>query len=52
AEYNYAANLVKFGQEGVPLPIMKGFQFDFANAQLSLQEGYVSILANVLSLNS
>ncbi|MCC7505119.1 MAG: hypothetical protein IT259_07455, partial [Saprospiraceae bacterium] len=26
AEYNYAANLVKLGQEGVPLPIMKGFQ--------------------------
>lgn len=52
AEYNYAANLVKLGQEGVPLPIMKDFQFDFANAQLSLQEGYVSILANVLYLNS
>ncbi|HNE29514.1 MAG TPA: hypothetical protein PLW66_10110, partial [Saprospiraceae bacterium] len=52
AEYNYAANLVKLGQEGVPLPIMQGFQFDFENAQLSLQEGYVSILANVLYLNS
>lgn len=47
AEGLYADNLDKLGKTGVPLPIMQGFQFDFDNAQLSVQEGYVSILANV-----
>lgn len=32
---------------GVPLPIMQGFHFLFENAQLSIQEGYVSVLAQV-----
>lgn len=32
---------------GVPLPIMQGFHFLFENAQLSVQEGYVSVLAQV-----
>jgi len=35
------------GAKGSPLPIMKGLQFDFASAQLSVQKGYLSILANV-----
>lgn len=44
----YASNMQKLGGVGVPLPIMQGFQFDFTNAEISVQEGYVSILANVL----
>ncbi|MDQ3933402.1 MAG: hypothetical protein M3340_02085 [Actinomycetota bacterium] len=32
---------------GVPLPIMQGFHFLFEHAQLSVQEGYVSVLAQV-----
>ncbi|HNM25309.1 MAG TPA: hypothetical protein PKL15_07760, partial [Saprospiraceae bacterium] len=47
AETNYADALEKMGATGVPLPIMEGLSFDFTNAQLSVQEGYVSILANV-----
>lgn len=46
-ENNYAGLLKKMGTTGVPIPIMAGFQFDFTNAVLSVQEGYVSILANV-----
>ena len=33
--------------KGVPLPIMQGFHFLFDQAQLSIQDGYVSILAQV-----
>ena len=40
--------LAEMGGTGVPLPIMADFQFDFTNAELSLQEGYISILASVL----
>ncbi|WP_275575200.1 hypothetical protein [Methylocucumis oryzae] len=40
------------GATGVPLPIMQNFQFDFSNAELSVQTGYVSILANVVYKNS
>ncbi len=47
AETNYATALQDMGATGVPLPIMAGLSFDFTNAQLSVQEGYVSILANV-----
>jgi hypothetical protein len=47
AEGMYAQNLADLGKIGVPLPIMRDFQFDFENAQLSIQNGYVSILANV-----
>jgi hypothetical protein len=47
AEPQYALALQGLGKTGVPLPIMQGFQFVFDQAQLSLQEGYVSILANV-----
>ncbi|MDQ5823372.1 MAG: hypothetical protein M3441_04060, partial [Chloroflexota bacterium] len=46
-EPNYDETLQEMGETGVPLPIMSGFQFLFDQAQLSIQEGYVSILANV-----
>ena len=35
------------GQTSVPLPIVKGFQFLFEQAEVRNQEGYVSVLANV-----
>ena len=46
-EQLYIANLKKLGEKGVPLPIMQGFQFVFDHAQISTQQGYVSILADV-----
>lgn len=51
-ESGYATIMDDLGNTGVPVPIMQGFQFDFANAALSLQEGYVSILANVQYKNT
>jgi hypothetical protein len=51
AEKHYADILVAMGQKGVPLPIMEDFQFDFTDARLSVQDGYISILANVLYKN-
>jgi hypothetical protein len=47
AEGMYVQNLADLGKTGVPLPIMQNFQFDFQNAELSVQNGYVSILATV-----
>jgi hypothetical protein len=35
------------GASGAPLPIMRGFKFDFADAQLTVQLGFVSIRAKV-----
>jgi len=46
-ERAYDQAMHDIGAKGSPLPIMKGLQFDFASAQLSVQEGYLSILANV-----
>lgn len=46
-EPQYANLMQDLGKNGVPLPIMQGFSFDFTNAELSIQNGYVSILANV-----
>lgn len=46
-ESEYSTLLVALGSLGVPVPIMQGFQFDFTHAQLSVQQGYVSILADV-----
>jgi hypothetical protein len=43
----YAQVLAALGKTGVPLPIMSGFQFTFSDATLSVQQGYVSILAQV-----
>lgn len=50
-EPGYETILSDLGKTGTPVPIMEGFQFDFENAVLSLQEGYVSILANVVYKN-
>ena len=47
AEPMYAQALRDLGKRGVPLPIMQGSQFVFDHAQLSVQDGYISILANV-----
>ena len=47
-EPRYDEELTKIGHgTGVPLPIMQGFHFLFDQAQLSIQEGYVSVLAQV-----
>jgi hypothetical protein len=46
-EAAYATVLSQMGKKGVPLPIMKDFQFHFESAKLSVQPGFVSILANV-----
>jgi hypothetical protein len=44
----YDQELIKIGHgTGVPLPIMQGFHFLFDQAQLSIQDGYVSVLAQV-----
>ena len=47
-EPEYEKALADMGKTGVPLPIMKDFKFDFTNAELSIQQGYISILTNVL----
>jgi hypothetical protein len=52
AESEYMTTLHAMGKTGVPLPIMADFQFDFTNASLSVQQGYISILASVLYKNS
>jgi hypothetical protein len=44
---SYNETLTALGKIGVPLPIMSGFQFLFNDATLSVQQGYVSILAQV-----
>jgi len=47
-EPRYDEELTKIGHgTGVPLPIMQGFHFLFEQAQLSIQDGYVSVLAQV-----
>lgn len=46
-EAQYAEVLTALGKTGVPLPIMSGFQFTFSDATLSIQQGFVSILAKV-----
>lgn len=43
----YDNALAAMGKTGVPIPIMNGFQFVFENAQLSVQQGFVSIQAQV-----
>ncbi len=47
-EFSYDQLLTILGSNGVPVPIMQGLQFDFSNAELSIQDSYISILANVL----
>jgi hypothetical protein len=47
-EPRYDEELTKIGHgTGVPLPIMQGFHFLFDQAQLSIQDNYVSVLAQV-----
>jgi hypothetical protein len=46
-EPRYSETLQKMGATGVPIPIMSGFQFLFQEAKLSVQTGFVSILAKV-----
>jgi hypothetical protein len=46
-EPRYDQALANLGKTGVPLPIMQGFHFLFDHAQLSIQDGYVSVLAQV-----
>ena len=50
-EPQYEKAVADMAKTGVPLPIMADFQFDFENAQLSIQQGYISILASVLYKN-
>jgi hypothetical protein len=46
-EPHYDEALAAVGHTGSPLPIMSGFHFLFDDAKLSIQEGYVSVLARV-----
>jgi len=46
-EPRYSQTLIAMGQTGVPIPIMSGFHSLFDKAALSIQEGFVSILAQV-----
>jgi hypothetical protein len=46
-EPRYEDALAAMGKTGVPIPIMAGFQFVFQKAQLSIQQGYVSVLSQV-----
>ena len=44
---NYSQTVAAMGKQGVPLPIMSGFQFLFDKAELSIQQGFVSIKSQV-----
>jgi len=44
---NYSQTMAAMGKKGVPLPIMSGFQFLFDKAELSIQQGFVSIKSQV-----
>jgi hypothetical protein len=46
-EPHYDSALQAMGKVGVPLPMMKDFQFHFEQAQVSIQQGYVAVLAQV-----
>jgi hypothetical protein len=48
----YALELQKIGQTGVPLPFMKGFQFLFEQATVTVQPGYAAVLTNVQYIGS
>lgn len=47
-EGEYAETMQAMGEAGVAIPIMQGFQFLFDHAELSIQDGYVSIGAQVV----
>jgi len=42
----YATELAKMGQTGVPVPFIQGFEFLFEEATVAVQTGYVDVLAN------
>ena len=46
-EPRYDATLAAMGKTGVPLPMMKDLQFHFEQAQVTIQQGYVAVLAQV-----
>ncbi len=46
-ESAYMTAMEGLGKTGVPIPIMQGFKFVFDDAELSIQKGFVSILADV-----
>ncbi|MGP4014781.1 hypothetical protein [Saccharopolyspora sp. 5N708] len=46
-ETKYREILEKMGKVGAPIPIMKDFKFLFSSANLSIQQEYVAIRANV-----
>ncbi len=46
-ESAYLTAMEGLGKTGVPIPIMQGFKFVFDDAELSIQKGFVSILADV-----
>ena len=48
----YDEAVADVGKAGSPLPMMSGFSFRFADASVSIQEGYVSILAQVTGAGS
>jgi hypothetical protein len=43
----YAATVAKMGQAGVALPRIPGFDFLFAEAVVTVQQGYVDVLTDV-----
>ncbi|HMF79724.1 MAG TPA: hypothetical protein VK604_28945 [Bryobacteraceae bacterium] len=43
----YANEMAKMGQTGVPVPFIQGFQFLFEQAVVQVQANYVDVLANV-----
>ena len=43
----FASQMNKIGKAGVALPRIAGFNFLFAQAQITLNSGYVAVLANV-----
>ncbi|AWN31771.1 hypothetical protein [Streptomyces sp. NEAU-S7GS2] len=51
-EPRYDEALQKLGKTGVALPIVQDFTFLFEQAQLSIQEHYVSVLADVAYKNA
>jgi hypothetical protein len=42
----YADELAKMGQTGVPVPFIQGFEFLFEQAVVQVEAGYVDVLAN------
>ena len=41
----YADVMLAMGQAGVPVPFIEGFEFLFDEATVTVQDGYVTVLA-------